>query len=80
LLLLYGTTTATTVVPTLYYVLTETSVPAYTAVNRYTFIGTYLPFLIIPAIIALDMMVRIVRLIGVAEGRGVVVTEIKKRS
>ena len=69
LILFYGASTSTTLVPTLYYALTEQANPKYTTLEFGNILATYIPFLLIPLGMALDMGVKLAKMVQIAEGR-----------
>lgn len=70
LMLFYGASTATTVVPCLYYLFTDTaSVPPLTTPQVVNLAATYVPFLLLPLTMAVDMGFKIIKMIDIAEGR-----------
>jgi len=64
LLLAYGISTATTLIPTLSALYHDNSVPALTASENVSLFGSYVPFLLIPLGIAVDMSARLITIIG----------------
>lgn len=69
-MLFYGASTATTVVPCLYYLFTDTaSIPPLTTPQIANLAATYIPFLLLPLGMAVDMGMKVVRMIDVAEAR-----------
>jgi hypothetical protein len=69
LILAYGASTATTLVPTLNALLTDTSTPPLSTMELANLLGSYIPFLLFPLGMALDMGVKLIKLVQVAEGR-----------
>lgn len=69
LALFYATTTTTTVIPTLYYLLTERNrlTPPLSTSEVASLLGSYLPFLIIPGVMIVDMFNKLGEVIRVAE-------------
>ncbi|RSH95337.1 hypothetical protein EHS25_000424 [Saitozyma podzolica] len=69
LILAYGASTATTLVPTLNALLTDKSTPPLSTMELANLLGSYIPFLLFPLGMALDMGVKLIKLVQVAEGR-----------
>jgi len=68
LLLAYGASTATTLLPTLTYLLNPTiASPPLTPSELTTLLSSYIPFLLIPVTVALDMSWRIYKIIDRAQ-------------
>ena len=63
-MLLYGAHTATTTLPVIWYLVHYPVKPAFTTSELGTMLASYLPFLVIPSIMVLDMGARIVGIIG----------------
>jgi len=71
ILLAYGASTATTVIPVI-QALFYSPVPVKTALGTMELVnllGTYVPFFLIPFFMALDMSVRLIRIVNTAQAR-----------
>lgn len=65
LLVAYGAATATTLLPVLNAVLTDkTSTPALNAAELGMLLSSYIPFLVIPLAMSVDMALRLVAICG----------------
>lgn len=67
LLLVYAASTATTLLPCLANLLSDVHEPALTSTQLLMLLSSYLPFLLVPVAMAVDMAVRLGRAIQVAE-------------
>jgi len=71
ILLAYGASTATTVIPViqaLFYSPLPVK-PALTTMEIVNLLGTYVPFFLIPAFMAIDMTMRLMKLVDGAQAR-----------
>jgi len=71
ILLAYGASTATTVIPVL-HALFYSPVPAKTVLSTMEIVnllGTYVPFFLIPLFMAVDMSMRLMKIVNVAQTR-----------
>lgn len=70
LLLAYGASTTTTLIPTLTYLLNPTIVsPPLTSSELLTLLSSYIPFLLIPLTVTIDMGWRLMTIIGQAQDK-----------
>ncbi|EIW67144.1 hypothetical protein M231_07109 [Tremella mesenterica] len=69
ILLAYGASTSTTLIPALSAILTYPVQPPLTKGEIGTLLASYLPILILPTILVIDMSIRILGIIKVAEER-----------
>nr|XP_031862314.1 uncharacterized protein CI109_002279 [Kwoniella shandongensis]KAA5529386.1 hypothetical protein CI109_002279 [Kwoniella shandongensis] len=69
LLLAYGASTATTLIPCLGALFTANPKPAFTTTEWVTLLSEYIPFLLIPLGIAVDMGVKLVKIVDQAQVR-----------
>ncbi|WRT68949.1 uncharacterized protein IL334_005931 [Kwoniella shivajii] len=69
ILLAYGASTATTLLPCLGAILTATPKPPFTNIELITLLSEYIPFLLIPLGMAIDMAIKLVKIVNVAQER-----------
>ncbi|ORX39019.1 transmembrane protein 6/97 [Kockovaella imperatae] len=69
LLLAYGASTATTLLPTLQALFTVPSTPPLSTLELANLLGCYVPYLLIPLGIAMDMSIRLHRIIAHSQAR-----------
>ncbi|OCF54450.1 hypothetical protein L486_07998 [Kwoniella mangroviensis CBS 10435] len=69
LLLAYGASTATTLIPCLGAIFTASPTPPFTKREITTLLSEYIPFLLIPLGMAIDMGVKLVKIVGIAQER-----------
>nr|ODN88626.1 hypothetical protein L203_02636 [Cryptococcus depauperatus CBS 7841] len=68
-LLFYGASTSTTLFPCLQTILRVEAFPPHTTAETMNLLAEYVPFLLLPLGLAIDMGLRIVKIIAAAEGR-----------
>jgi len=69
LILAYGASTATTVVPTIAAILYHPVKPAFTTGETINLLASYIPFFLIPFGMALDMGIRLTKMINQSQVR-----------
>ncbi|WVQ93314.1 hypothetical protein IAU59_000382 [Kwoniella sp. CBS 9459] len=69
LILAYGASTATTLIPCLGALLTATPKPPFTSQEYLTLLSEYIPFLLFPLGMAIDMGIKLVKIVNVAQER-----------
>ncbi|KAL0247573.1 hypothetical protein I308_103645 [Cryptococcus tetragattii IND107] len=68
-ILAYGASTATTLLPCLHTILTTKATPPHSTAEIANLLAEYVPFLLLPLGMAVDMSWRIIKIISAAEGR-----------
>ncbi|WVQ81176.1 hypothetical protein IAT38_003298 [Cryptococcus sp. DSM 104549] len=69
LIIAYGASTATTVIPCIHTILTATPSPLFSTGELANLLAEYVPFFAIPLAMAVDMGVRVLGIIGEAQAR-----------
>ncbi|KAJ3824134.1 transmembrane protein 6/97 [Lentinula raphanica] len=68
LLIAYGASTATTTLPCIFYILKEYSESRITSTQLLILLASYIPFLVVPLVMAIDIGFRVYRIVVVRDG------------
>ncbi|KAJ3776364.1 hypothetical protein FB446DRAFT_307156 [Lentinula raphanica] len=68
LLIAYGASTATTTLPCIFYILKEYSESRITSTQLLILLASYIPFLVVPLVMAIDVGFRVYRIVVVRDG------------